>query len=114
MTKFILSALSYLPWTIVSLLSGVVYIRLLLGPNPVPQRGLWGVLHMFFKLGMLRVGFIFGAVLALAFILADVFYLRQKLGHGLQATALRVLCFICIGICVAIIHYVLEKVVDVI
>ncbi len=114
MTKFILTVLSYLPWTIVSLLSGVVYIRLLLGPNPVPQKGFWGLLHMFFKLGMLRTGLVLGAVLALAFILADVFFLKQKLGHGLQATALRLLCLFGIGIFIAITHYILEKVIDVI
>jgi len=114
MTKFILLALSYLPWTIVSLLSGIAYMRLLLGPNPVPSKGIWGVLHMFFNIGMLRVGLVFGAVLALAFILADVFFLKQKLGHGLQATALRLLCLFGIGICIAIAHYVLEKVIDVI
>jgi len=114
MTKFILLALSYLPWTILSLLSGIAYMRLLLGPNPVPSKGFWGLLHMFYNIGMLRVGLVFGAVLALAFIVADVFFLKQKLGHGLQATALRVLGFIGIGICVAIVHYFLEKVIDVI
>lgn len=114
MTKFFLSALSYLPWTIVSLLSGIAYIRLLLGSNPVPEKGIWAILHMFLKIGMLRVGLTLGAVFALAFILADVFYLKQKLGHGLQATALRALCFIGIGIFVAVVHYILEKVIDVI
>lgn len=114
MTKFILLVLSYLPWTIVSLLSGVAYIRLLLGPNPVPTNGIWGLLHMFLKIGMLRVGLTLGAVLALLFILADVFYLKQKLGSGLQATALRLLCLIGIGIFVAVVHYILEKVIDVI
>ena len=114
MTKFILLALSYIPWTIVSLLSGIAYMHLLLGPNPVPAKGLWIPVRMFMNMGMLRVGLILGSVLALAFILADVFYLKQKLGHGLQATALRVLCFIGIGVCVATVHYVLEKVIDVI
>ena len=114
MTKFILSVLSYLPWTIVSLVSGIAYMRLLLGPNPVPEKGIWIPVRMFMYIGMLRVGLILGGVLALAFILADIFYLKQKLGHGLQATALRVLCFIGIGICVATAQYILEKIIDVI
>ena len=114
MSKFFLSALSYLPWTIVSLVSGIAYMRLLLGPNPVPEKGVWGIVHMFFKVGMLRVGLTLGAVLALVFILADVFYLKQKLGHGLQATAIRILCFIGIGIIVAVVHYILEEVFDMI
>lgn len=114
MTKFILSALSYLPWTIVSLLSGIAYIRLLLGPNPVPEKGILAIFHMFLRIGMLRVGLTLGAVLAVLFILADVFYLKQRLGHGLQATALRVLCLIGIGVFVAVVHYILEKVIDVI
>ncbi len=114
MTKMISSVFAYLPWVIVSLLSGIAYIRLLLGPNPVPEKGILAIFHMFLKIGMLRVGLTLGAVLALAFILADVFYLKQKLGHGLQATAIRVLCLIGIGIFVAVVHYILEKVIDVI
>ncbi len=114
MNKFVLSVLSYLPWTIVSLVSGIAYLRLLLGSNPVPAKGIWIPIRMFMNIGMLRVGLILGSVLALAFILADIFYLKQKLGHGLQATALRILCFIGIGICVATAHYILEKVINVI
>ncbi len=114
MTKIMSFVFTYLPWAFVSLLSGIAYIRLLLGPNPVPEKGILAILHMFFKIGMLRVGLTLGAVLALLFILADVFYLKQKLGHGLQATALRVLCFVGIGVIVAITHYILEKVIDVI
>lgn len=106
--------LPYIPWTIFSLLLGMIYVRLLLGENPVPDEGLWAPLRMLLNIGMLRLGLILGAVLALVFILADVCYLKSKLGQGGKAIALRGLCLLGLGVCVAIVHYVLEKVLDVI
>lgn len=119
MNKFLTLALSYLPWIFLSLASGLTYLRLLAGPNPVPKKGLWYIMHMFIKISYLRLGVCMGGVIALIFIVTDIYFIKPKIGTSLnistwQATALRILCLLAITIIVAVVHYVLEKVIDVI
>ncbi|WP_074407316.1 MULTISPECIES: hypothetical protein [Aquimarina] len=112
--KALKQVLTYLIWIAVSLILGIVYMRILLGPNKVSSDGLWYLLHIFYNLGLLHIGGSIGGVIALLFILLDVFYLKKKLKNNIQATITRFMFLIGITMVVAVIHYVLEKVVDVI
>lgn len=106
--------LAYLFWTVLSLFMGIVYMRLVLGPNEVSEDGLWYLLHLFYKVGMIQVGLWVGAAIALCFILLDVFYLRYKLKNNPKKTRIRLIMLLAITVVIAIVHYVLEKVIDII
>ncbi len=114
MTKFLSQVLFYIPWVLASLVSGFAYLRLLLGPGAEKREGIWMIFYWIYQFLALRMGLIIGAVIAVVFILTDIYILKSRIGAGLQATAIRVACLFGITILVAIVHYVLEKVVDVI
>ncbi|WP_131248818.1 hypothetical protein [Aquimarina atlantica] len=105
---------TYIVWMILSLALGIVYMRILLGPNKVPSEGLWYLFHIFYNLGLLHIGARIGGVIALLFIISDVFYLKKKLKNNIQATLTRFMLLLGIAMIVGGVHYILEKVVDVI
>lgn len=105
---------NYLFWTILSLLLGIAYMRLLLGANTVSEEGLGYLLHLFFTIGMFQVGLYVGGAIALCFILLDVFYFRKKLKNNPKKQIIRLAILLAITVFVALVHYILEKVVDVI
>ena len=112
--KVLKQVLTYLLWIAVSLLLGIIYMRILLGPNNAPSEGLWYLFHIFYNFGLLHVGAMIGSVMAVLFILLDVFYLKKKLKNNIQAICIRFMSLIGIATVVGVVHYVLEKVIDVI
>jgi len=106
----------YLIWTVVALLVGIGYMRILLGPLP-SNDSYWGfgfLLKVFLIERGIQYGLVIGGIIALLFILLDIFYLKRKLEKGLKSVAIRFASLIAITVVIAIIHYVLEKVIDVI
>lgn len=112
--RFLKLILTYFIWTILSLLLGIGYMRLLLGPNDVSEEGMWYLLHLFYDIGLFHVGVWIGVTIASCFILFDVFYLRKKLKNNPKKTTIQLLNLLAITVVVAIVHYTLEKVIDVI
>lgn len=106
--------LAYLFWILLSLFIGIGYMRLLLGVNTVSEEGLWYLLHLFFEIGMIQVGLWVGAAIAICFVLLDVFYLRKKLKNNPKKMVIRLVALLTITVLVVIVHYLLEKVIDVI
>lgn len=107
---------NYLLWIALALLLGLLYIRLLLGtpPNEKEYNG-WGyVFKLIYTFGLLRVGLIIGTVVAVLFIVMDVFYLKKRLNPYKNTFRLRLLVLFSITLVVAVIHYILEKVIDII
>nr|WP_321413375.1 hypothetical protein [uncultured Allomuricauda sp.] len=110
--------LVYLLWTVLSLLIGIGYMRLVwrlvLGPDAVSEEG-WGYLwYLFLTVGTIKVGLWVGGAIAICFVLLDVFYLRKKLKNNPKRTVIRLAALLLITVLVAIVHYLLEKVIDVI
>lgn len=108
--------ITYLFWTILSLIMGIVYMRLLLG-NIAEDESIGGfgyLLKIFFFHGLIFVGLPFGAIIALLFILIDWLFLRKKLNQGTKRTYMRIALLLAITGFIAIVHYVLEVVIDVI
>ncbi|OUS02830.1 hypothetical protein A9Q86_01920 [Flavobacteriales bacterium 33_180_T64] len=106
-------SLSYLIWVVLSLLFGVGYMRLLLGSAiKEPKTALSYLLSMFFYFGIFRVGLIIGGIIALLFILIDAFYLKKKLDN--KTNLIRFIVLLIITMFVVVIHYTLEKVIDII
>lgn len=106
--------LTYLFWTLLSLFIGIGYMRLVLGANTVSEEGLGYLFHLFYDIGMIQVGLWVGSAIALCFVLLDVFYVRKKLKNNPKKTVIRLAVLLIIAVLVALVHYILEKVVDVI
>ena len=106
--------LAYLSWTVLSLFIGIGYMRLVLGANTVSEEGLGYLLHLFYDIGMIQVGLWVGSAIAICFVLLDVFYLRKKLKNNPKKTIIRLSALLIITVLVALVHYILEKVIDVI
>ena len=105
--------ISYLIWTLLALLLGIGYMRILLGPNESST----GFLHLFeliYDLALVYIGLITGSIIAFIFIFIDIFYLKKKLKKNRKSIIIRFLILLVITIVVAVTHYILEKVVDVI
>ncbi len=106
--------LTYVFWTIFSLLAGVVYMRIVLGPKPEPSTGFLKMFDWAYDVALIQVGFIIGGIIALLYILLDVLYLKQKLKNHSKKTIIRFLMIIVITAIVGTIHYIFEKVIDII
>ncbi|WP_157963313.1 hypothetical protein [Algoriphagus litoralis] len=108
--------LTYLLWTIVSLLMGFGYMRLLLGNLPTDESmgGVGFMLKIFYFHGLTLLGFSMGGIITLLFILIDILYLSKKLKNNSKKSIIRIVVLLATTAVVALIHYVLEKVIDVI
>ncbi len=112
--KHLKQFLRYGLWTLLSILLGMVYMRLVLGPNDLPQEGFGFLGRMFYYWGLLHVGLIIGLIIALLFVLLDVLYLKKELNSNVQSVVARFGVLLFIAVFVAAIHHLLEKVIDVI
>lgn len=106
--------MTYISWSMLALLMGISYMRLVLGPNDASEEGYWYLLHLFYDVGLIYVGMWVGGCIALCFVLMDVFYLRKKLIDRPNKTIIRLTMMIAITALVGMAHYLLEKVIDVI
>ncbi len=91
-------------------------MRLVLGEIPKEEsyNGFGFFLNLFYHYGLVCVGLIIGVIIALLFIITDVFILKKKLVGNSKQTQIRILVLLLIAFIVFIIHYFLEKVIDVI
>jgi RsiW-degrading membrane proteinase PrsW (M82 family) len=89
-------------------------MRLVLGAITVSEEGLGYLLHLFYNIGMIQVGLWVGSAIAICFVLLDVFYVKKKLKNNPKRTVIRLAVLLAITVLVAIVHYFLEKVIDVI
>ncbi|MBJ2175871.1 hypothetical protein JBL43_16575 [Aureibaculum sp. A20] len=106
--------LNYLIWTIVCLLAGFTHMRIVLGPKPPPSKGIMKMFDWVYATALIQVGAIVGGIIAVLYILFDIFYLRKKLMQSKNKVLKRLLVIIVIAITVGSTHYILEKVVNVI
>ncbi|WP_299895559.1 hypothetical protein [uncultured Aquimarina sp.] len=89
-------------------------MRILVGPFNIAKEGIGYILYIFYNLGLFYVGLAVGIVIALFFILLDVFYLKGKLQNNKNAQLVRVVLLFFITAIVAGTHFLLEKVIDII
>lgn len=107
--------LAYCIWTILSFISAFAYISILIGSKPDSSNGFLAFLDLLiYNLVVVQLTPIIGSIIALLFILIDVFFLKKKYKKKSKKNGIRFLAIIIITIVVAIIHYLLEKVIDII
>ncbi len=106
----------YLFWTILSLVLGIGYMLLLMGSLPTDESfgGTGFILKVFYLHGIAFVGLPVGGIIALLFIVVDVFYLKKKLITNPYKSSFRFTVLLAIAMLIAVAHYILEKIIDVI
>ena len=104
--------LAYFSWTLVALMLGIIYMRLLLGPVRASDEGVGYLIYRFYQWGILSVGLAIGGSTALLFILLNVLFLNKKLKHHTHPSLLRLGMLLGLFLVVIGIHYLLEKVID--
>ncbi len=106
---------TYLIWTAIALLLGIVHMWIVLEPNNESSSGLIQVFgDLIYEFVLIHIGLRIGSIIALLFILIDVFYLKRKLKNNTKSTIIRFLILLAIAVFVGITHYILEKVIDII
>lgn len=105
--------LAYSFWTILSFILAFVYISILIGFKPDSANGILAFFELLiYNLIVVQITPIIGCIIAFLFILIDVFYLKKKFKN--KKNGVRLLTILIITVTVGIIHYLLEKVIDII
>lgn len=91
-------------------------MRIVLGkiPDEESYNGFGFFLNLFYSYGIIYVGSIIGTIIALLFIITDVFILKNRLDNNLKSLVIRIVVLFGIAFFVGIIHYLFEKVLDII
>ncbi|MDF4204009.1 hypothetical protein PXD56_13635 [Maribacter sp. SA7] len=89
-------------------------MRIVLGGPPKSDDEKFSFASMIYEWALVQVGTIVGCIIALIFILFDVFYLNKKFQNNSKATLFRFNIISLIAIIVGGTHYILEKVINVI
>lgn len=114
--KVLKSIFHYFLWLLLSLVVGIIYMRLLLGE--IPNKGSYdsfGIfLNLFYTYGILYIGLILGTIIAVLFISIDFLILRKKLNTNKNSLLIRISTLLLITIIVGIVHSILEKNIDLI
>jgi hypothetical protein len=106
--------LEYVLWTLAALLLGVGYMYLILGSVPEETTVISFIFSKIYYIGLFQVGGIIGSILAVIFILFDLFYLKRKWQPSKQLFRIRVFSMLGILVVIGVLHYLLEKTFDVI
>lgn len=83
-------------------------------PSEKNPNGFGFFLNVFYHYSLISVGLIIGGIIAVFFILVEYFILKKKLGNNRNILLIRSLTLLLITLAVGIVHYILEKVIDVI
>ena len=110
--------LEYTLWTVTALILGICYMYLLSymisGPTPEETSILSFIYSKMHFFGVFFVGGIIGAILAILFILFDLLYLKKKCNLSNYMFLKRVVSMFLILVILALLHYFLEKTLDII
>lgn len=106
--------LAYLFWVLISYICAFGYLLVIFGTRPKSSTFFKKVYDFLFLLALEQIVLIIGLIIALLFILIDVFHLKRKLKNNSKRIIFRFLVIIIITLVVCATHYILEKVVDVI
>lgn len=105
--KVITTITKYLIWLLLSIFSGMGWMRIELGKS-IEATGFLAVLNGLDKSIIIWIGGFIGSISFIPFVLIDLFYIQRKIGTKLNQNITKIFSvFILTGIA-ALIHYVLE------
>jgi len=108
--------LEYALWTVIALIFGIGYMYLIFltfGGSFEEETNVVSFIYskmIFF--GLLYMGLAIGSILAVLFIILDIFYLKRKLKYFKHKFIIRVFFMLFILAFMSPIHYLLEKTLD--
>lgn len=105
--------LNYACWVLLSFLIGIGYVRIIVGAKSKKLDGIF-IYDLLYDFTYLYAVPVIGGIIAMLFIIIDYFYLKRKFKSTQASTMIRFLLLLIIVIGVGIIHYFLEKVIDII
>lgn len=106
--------LNYFIWTIIAFICASCYLWIILESLPNYFNGFTSISELLLELIFIYVVPIIGSIIALLYILIDIFYLNKKLKNNVNSTVIRLFFIIGITILLGATHYFLERVIDVI
>lgn len=106
--------LVYFIWSLIAFLSAFIYMRVILGAKPESSSVFMAMFGWLYEYAFIYIGLIIGSIITFLFILTDAFYLNKRLKNSLKSTIIRFFIIIFIAVIVGLVHYILEKVIDVI
>ncbi|MCB0457966.1 MAG: hypothetical protein KDC91_09500, partial [Flavobacteriaceae bacterium] len=92
------------------------YVSLLIGDLPTNETYVQScsLVTVFYYYGILRLGSLIGVIMAFFFIIIDIFFLKKKLKNHPHPTLVRLGALIVVFVLVVLVHYIFEKVIDII
>lgn len=106
--------ITYSIWTIIAFIFAIGYTLIILRFKPKIKGNLQFLIDLFYMYGFIYIGSIIGSIIGALFIITDAVYLNKRLKNNKNPTMIRLTIIAAITITVGIIHYILEKVIDVI
>ena len=101
-------------WVCISIILGIIYMRFILGSLEIKSKNLRVIVDVYYYYSLLFWGLLIGLIIAFSFICFDVFYLKTKLLNNPKKNIIKLIVLIVITIAIGPIHFMLEKVIDVI
>lgn len=91
-------------------------MRLVLGEIPKEEsyNGFGFFLNLFYSYGIIYVGSIIGTIIAILFIITDVFILKKRVNNNIKSKLIKSTVLLLIAFLVFTFHYFLEKGIDII
>ncbi|MEB2777372.1 hypothetical protein SYJ56_18805 [Algoriphagus sp. D3-2-R+10] len=106
--------MEYTLWFIASVTLGIYYMYLILGPPLEPDSLITIVGNEIYFFALTRVGFIIGSIVFILFLLVDTTLLKSHLKSFLPQLPVRIVSLLALTVMVGMIHYLLEKTLDLI
>lgn len=106
--------LNYSITTLIAVLLAFAYMRIILGAKSKNTDWIAKLFNIIYDLAFVYASLTLGCIIAILYILIDVFYTYNKLKNNTNATSIRLLILIGLAVFVTTTHYILEKVIDVI
>lgn len=106
--------LIYIVWILLSLLAGIGFMRMVLGPQPQPSTDFMVIFDWTYTAALFQIGSLIGGIVGFLFLLVEVFYFKKKLEYNFKGVILRFVFLLLLSFTVGYIYYLLEKVIDVI
>ncbi len=109
--NYIKEILFHLLWVLLALVLGFSHMFLILGPKKETANGIMHFFDIIHDLALIHNGLIIGSIIAVIFTLINLIFLKQLQYY---AFFIRLGMLIAIAAIVGVIHYSLEKIVDII
>ncbi|OUL60535.1 hypothetical protein [Flavobacterium sp. AJR] len=109
--KVTITIIKYVIWLLLSILSGMVWMRIELG-KPIDATSFFSIFNALYGFIIIWIGGFIGLVSFIPFVLIDLYYIKRKIQTKLNQNIARILAIIILSGIITLIHYVLEFTLD--